>query len=196
MPKSLTGVGAGYRVATRGQVAALAEAISCENGAVQFEHFIKGFEGSQVDCAISLEDTVFQGSSPTNRVFSIFDSLGFDSIRVIGIECKDLGPRSDSRGNLHWALEMTKPQWEHAQFIIMSSAYEPGWVVVCPLHYIHRRSSPVSGSRHEITGFRAYWLLHQFPAFPPEFTQFVLPLRLLGEALANIRKFAKDPTQP
>ncbi|KAL8854856.1 MAG: hypothetical protein Q9221_000362 [Calogaya cf. arnoldii] len=182
-------------MATRSQVSALAEAIACDNGAEQYPYFIKGFEGSQMDCALSLEDTVFQGSSPTNRVFSLFDSFDLDSIMVIAMDCKDLGPRTDQKGNISWGLEFTKPQREHAQFVIMSSSYEPGWVAVCPLYYLHGGLGPVD-AKYRLIGFRAGWLLHQLPAFLPEFTPFVLPLRLLGEALANIRKFAKDPTEP
>ncbi|KAL9040495.1 MAG: hypothetical protein Q9180_001874, partial [Flavoplaca navasiana] len=185
----LTGIKRSYHFASKFQIASLAEARTCQSAAEQTQHFIKGFEGSQLDCALSLEDTVFPASSPTDRVFALFDS-GLKSLMVIGIECKDVGPRTDGRGNIFWGMEISDVQWRHMQFVIISTADEPDWVAVLPRHYISR--VPEDERRHyRVPGFRAYWILHPLPAFAPEYNPFVLPLKRLGEALELIRKYAR-----
>ncbi|KAL8985388.1 MAG: hypothetical protein Q9205_000879 [Flavoplaca limonia] len=193
MRRVLTGVKSSYHEATRTQVGALAEAITCHVAATSNDHFIKGFEGSQVDFALSLHDTVFEGSSPMNRVFSVFGP-GAGPIQIIPGECKDIGPRSTENGNLGWGINFTDPQWEHTQFVIVSSSYERDMVVVLPICYIYR---PKGGQRFllKLTGFRAFWILHQLPAFPPEYAPFVVPLTRLGEVLENIRQYAKGQIQ-
>ncbi|KAL8680694.1 MAG: hypothetical protein Q9186_003134 [Xanthomendoza sp. 1 TL-2023] len=188
MPRLLTGIKSSYHRATNAQVASLAEATTCINAARQSEHFISGFEGSQVDWALSLMDTVFASSSPTNRVFAVFES-NLKRLKIIGGECKDMGPRSDSRGNLYWIFKMRPAQWQHTQFLIISSSYDRGMVVVLPRHYLYRKSN--DAEQYRIRGFRAYWILHALPAFPPEYAPFVVPLARLGEALEAIRRYAR-----
>ncbi|KAL8883029.1 MAG: hypothetical protein Q9198_000067 [Flavoplaca austrocitrina] len=189
MPPHITkGPPASYHGATTAQVGAKAEAITCENAAAQTEYFIKAFEGGQLDCGLSLEDRVFPASSPTNRVFAAFDS-GAGSVLMIGIECKDLGPHSDGWGNVKWGIGMSDVQWEHVQVVIISSgAYEPEMVVVLPRHYLYQ---PRPKGSYGMRGFRAYWILHPLPAFPPELAPFIVPLTRLGEALEAIRKYAR-----
>ncbi|KAL8838298.1 MAG: hypothetical protein Q9170_002196 [Blastenia crenularia] len=65
-------------------------------------------------------------------------------------------------------------------------------VVVLPQAYIQRRSD---AKRHKFGGFRAYWILHQLPAFPPEYAPFILPLTRLGETLAILRSYIRGEIQ-
>ena len=138
-------------------------------------------------------DHVNEGST------SFFRLLESDEKNLLPIEIKYIAPHNDSHEGAFFSFRASKIQSRTAQALLIASVKDPDFVVLLPCWYIPkiRNGKPDTGDRQPIDAqnIRPLWTLYPLPAFPAEYTPFLLPVTRLGKALYNMRAFAIGETE-
>ena len=180
----------GFNLAILTQIAYLAESRVCK-AAGHNQNFLRAFEGGQHDCGLFKGSPSLGGGTLTSKIFKLSRSYNDEDDLIIPLEVKNPGPTGDYQRNVSWRFEITESQVNRCQALIITSPKEPGFVVLLPMHYHRQRA--VNLQRGGGT-YRPLWSLHPLPAFPPEWSPFVLPMSQLVNALTNMLDYANGST--
>jgi hypothetical protein len=174
-----------FNVALVAQVASLAESRVCEYAAKNPD-FLRAFEGGQHDCGLYLGSKLL-GGTLTDRLYMLQDTEDWERESIIPMDVKNPGPIADHKGSVFWVFHITQEQVKRCQVLLISSPKAPDSVTLLPMHYHRIRSKTLlRGS----DSYRPSWTTHPLPAFPPEWSPFVMHISKIADALANMREYA------
>ncbi|KAL8685931.1 MAG: hypothetical protein Q9218_007457 [Villophora microphyllina] len=113
---------------------------------------------------------------------------------VVPLAVKAITPllRPGGRGIVFWQLSVTEPEAKEFAAVIVASPAAPSYKAVLPMWYLTSNRTGKNAWTQPTESFeiRLTHLMHNLPGFPPEWTPFVLPDHLVGEALKSLRAYA------
>ena len=151
----------------------------------QGQSLVRGFEGAKVDFGVYNGPIQLTGN-PTENLLTVLDS----GDAIIPIEAKDVSP-CNHKGLIQWSFSLTKGQ-KNCQAVVVTAAADPAFVALIPLHWFRHKIGKMLANESEALhiyskAIQPYATLHQLPAFPPEWSPFMMPITDLAMTWRHLR---------
>ncbi|KAL8840117.1 MAG: hypothetical protein Q9170_001465 [Blastenia crenularia] len=187
--------------AVRGQVAGLAEARVFSDGQV-CPGLLRGLEGARLDGGLYVGDEDLDAGF-TMRTLGLIRRLkdrGDESaLLIVPFDNKSHSALGLSYARVAWRFDWgSHEQRDTCQFVILTSAKDPHYAAILPMHYYRERGKKMGDTSARCSdSILPRWTVHPLPAFSGDMAPYMVPLSTSGRQTAfdNIRSFAQGRAQ-
>lgn len=185
---------AAYRRRMQSAVFFLMEERACRLATEQCKYFIRAGEFGVCDGAIVIRGGPLDAGRGDAE--TIFSDNGAAFV-MAGVDIKTIMMRCDNIRGAILSYSVTRNQLESCTALILCNPAEPDFVIFLPFYYVPglttweetREANEKKETIVSMPPFRPEWSLHPAPPFPSEYVPYITPVRLLGEALKDMRLF-------